>query len=379
VQSIPVFQISSQGTAKQIGAWIHEEKRLELVHLGFPLLKIGNHVLESDLPWVFWDMCPSGFLGRRFAKSQSNLILNADPRTWNALDALRAITEAGEDLSGNLIVGERSLDRWQEVAQADKEWLTQHPGSPLEIAVNEKEFTTLFREGEKSTHPSSLGGERPKIAVHAKGGRGGCFFKFSPPISSEMGQRWSDLLHMEAHCLRTLREAHLSTPYSECGPVIGNRLALISGRYDRTPNSGRLGATTLYWYAASELQNPSLPAPQVVRHLVDQGHLNESDFATVSNVHAFSAALGNNDSHLGNYGLIFDDNGKASMAPFYDILPMALAPMNDELPDDRIVKREAAKWNEPVASWMQTLISLAEKDEHISKPFLDLWRKLIGV
>jgi hypothetical protein len=113
----------------------------------------------------------------------------------------------------------------------------------------------------------------------------------------------------------------------------------------------------------------------VVQALVDDGHLPAEAAHTVAHVHAFSKALGNDDTHLGNYGLVFDDDGKASLAPFFDILPMSLAPRHDELPDARLAP-QTADWAEPIRSWMSSLIAAVDAD--ISAPFKSTWHALIG-
>jgi hypothetical protein len=95
-------------------------------------------------------------------------------------------------------------------------------------------------------------------------------------------------------------------------------------------------------------------------------------------VHAFSAALGNTDAHLGNYGLVFDEDGRASIAPFFDVLPMALAPAHDELPDGRL--RPVPPPQDPVvASWLSELVRRVKADEDISPGFIGLWSRLLGL
>src|SRR5574344_1373406 len=66
----------------------------------------------DGLPWLIQDMRPQGFLGRRFARQHLPHRLSSDPRQWSDDDALLAITQFGDDLPGNLIVGEAALQRY---------------------------------------------------------------------------------------------------------------------------------------------------------------------------------------------------------------------------------------------------------------------------
>lgn len=359
---IPIHQVLETGATRQLGQWEPAARRLELSGPGFPLLGPGTHAVEEELPWVFWDMCPSGFLGRRFARQQHQLALNADPRSWSVGEALRALTEAGEDLQGNLILGARSLERWQSLTQVDE---------PLDV-----DAWLLEPYAGAAPSPSSLGGERPKLLQRtASGGR---IVKFSPPPGTPQGQRWAELLRVEAHCAQTLRSFGVEAVSSALSRSSSGRVVLSIDRFDRLSEGGRRGAVTLYWLAMARHGDVRLPAPEVIAGLVAEGHLGPQALERVTQVHAFSAALGNSDAHLGNYGLVFDEEGHASVAPFFDILPMALAPANDELPDSRL--RARAPPAEPtVTAWLGELVRRVETDAEISAEFRDVWRRHIGV
>jgi hypothetical protein len=51
---------------------------------GFPFLGPGSHQVEGELPWVFDDMAPAGFLGARFANAFPELSLPATRNRWAA-------------------------------------------------------------------------------------------------------------------------------------------------------------------------------------------------------------------------------------------------------------------------------------------------------
>lgn len=73
-----------------------------------------------------------------------------------------------------------------------------------------------------------------------------------------------------------------------------------------------------------------------------------------------------------------DWGGRGELAPFYDILPMVLAPSNDELPDGRLRPRSAGETDPVVASWVSDLLRRVDADKEISRPFIELWRRHIG-
>lgn len=73
----PIAIVREDGVAEDLGRWIAAERVLELDRPGFPFLAVGRHTIEGDLPWLFWDMCPSGYLGRRFAQQFPELHLPA--------------------------------------------------------------------------------------------------------------------------------------------------------------------------------------------------------------------------------------------------------------------------------------------------------------
>ena len=225
----------------------------------------------------------------------------------------------------------------------------------------ERRVLALEREG------SSLGGDRPKI-VTAK-----WLFKYSPPLSSELGARWADLLRTEALCAAVLRAHSIFATESEV-VVVNQRVYLRVRRYDRIESRGRRGATTLYFYAMDRLGDVSLPAPEVVRTLVSDGHLPDSAFDTCSRIHEFSLAIGNTDAHLGNYGLTFDERGQASLAPAFDVLPMVFAPRNDELPDAYVQPR-SSPIPERTRPLVEDLARRIDADHDISAAFKVLWHR----
>jgi hypothetical protein len=100
--------------------------------------------------------------------------------------------------------------------------------------------------------------------------------------------------------------------------------------------------------------------------------------ATVAVVHAFSAAIGNTDAHLGNYALLFDAEGRARLAPFYDITAMVFAPVADELPDERVQPRTTVV-SPGARALFDTLISLVRSSDLLDDDFKARWFRYVGV
>ena len=358
----PIYRVRGDGSVDRLGEWIHSERRLVLERAGFPLHPIGDHRLESELPWVFWEMCPAGYLGAQFARRLPELRLPPDPRLWSAEDCLRAISTHGHELPGNLIVGDESLALFRRWTFDGREAWDQ-----LQALLREE-----FRPGTES----SIGGERPKMVAY-RGDGSSYMLKFSPPLGTRLGDRWGDLLRTEAHCARTLREFRVDA-VNATAHQMRDRVTLTLDRFDRLRNRGRRGATTLYWYAMDRLGDVSGQAPDVVAALVSDGHLDPVARETCARVHAFSAAILNTDTHLANYGLVVDDEGGVRLAPFYDISPMALAPRHNELPDAYLAPPSAPAV-ESIRPWLESLVERVEADVEISTGFKDLWRRQIGV
>ncbi|MBL8911269.1 MAG: HipA domain-containing protein [Archangium sp.] len=228
---------------------------------------------------------------------------------------------------------------------------------------------------------SSLGGERPKVVLHSVGqAKREMLLKFTPPLSTELGTRWSNLLAFEALCAQTL--AGHGIPASGASPATfqripaSDRAGILLPRFDRPTELGRAGAATLYSLAAERGEfEPS--APKVMASLARHGLVREADAETVALVHSFSAAIGNTDAHLGNYALLFDDAGTASLAPIYDVTAMIFAPRADELPDSRVTPRTHAV-PPLVRPLFDTLLSLVDASPHLDTAFKALWLRYVG-
>lgn len=360
-EPVSISRVTRDGHVERLGQWLHDERVLELERPGFPFLGPGRHQLEGELPWIFWDMCPAGYLGRRLQRQRPELRLPEDPRFWSGKDVLHALTHVGSELAGNLLIGDESVE--------------QFLGYQPRPADFEEALTEALREAAIGGAPSSLGGERPKLLYASE--EGALIVKFAPLPSTPQGQRWSDLLRVEALCSRVLRESSVLAAMSGVSPMLG-RTTLRVLRFDRLRGRGRVGVGTLYYLAMERWGEMAISAPEVLSRLHAERAIDVRSVEMCTRVHAFSAAIGNNDAHLGNYALLFDDQGRATLAPIYDVLPMVFAPRNDELPDQWITPR-ATPIDPSVAPWVDALVRAVEAEPEISQSFKELWRRYVGV
>ena len=101
----PLFRISESGAAVSAG---------ELITLAaHQTAWMPMATVVGGLPAELADARPSGFLGRHFAAVHADLRLPPRLSDWSDHHILLAMSRRGEDLPGNLIVGEESFARWQ--------------------------------------------------------------------------------------------------------------------------------------------------------------------------------------------------------------------------------------------------------------------------
>lgn len=363
---VPIHRVRADGGVDRLGEYDPARRALRLDAPGFPLAPPGEHPCPGDLPWVFFDMLPSGFLGRRFAHAFAHLRLPVDASRWSAQQSLRALAEAGHDLSGNLILGDESLRRYEHIfAGGDK----RIPGPDRGEAPT---HFGRFVEGtlDAAGSESSLGGERPKFSLRLSDG-GAWLVKFSPPLSTEAGRRWADILRVELHAAAVAR-AHGYA--SVTGEVIerDGRAFLVLERFDRVVGGGRRGAVTWYWLGSERYG--SVDPDVIADGLRADGALTPEDHARFVRAQSFAEGMGNTDAHAGNYALTIDDAGVSRLAPLYDLAPMALAPRHDELPDAR-VRPWPAPADPDARAMVRDLATRVAGDALISSGFRALWTR----
>ena len=283
----------------------------------------GVSARHDGLPWFLDDMRPQGFMGRTFAHAHPALQLGHDPRHWSDDDVLRAMTLYGDDLPGNLLMGEAAFQRFHGLAAR---------ASRVDSA---EAYPLLAEQAMRGTHPgSSAGGEQPKFCTLTAGRH--VIVKFSPAGDAPADQRLRDLLVCEHLALRTLAQAGLPAAPTQLFMDAG-RVFLESERFDRTPLrddndtglGGRIGMVSLQVYNAEyvgEIDNWAATADRMAaRHL-----LTPADARTLRLLEAYGQLIANTDRHYGNISLVLQDDDWA-LSPTYDMLPMLYAPVGGEL------------------------------------------------
>ena len=306
---LPVMRVDASGKVTSFGRivplpggrfWVDESDGVSEMHQG--------------LPWFLDDMRPQGFMGLTFAQAHPALELAADPRRWSVDDALKALASFGDDLPGNLIVGERAFERFHTL------------GERASQAASPSDYLRMAEQAMQGTLPgSSAGGEQPKFCTAIDGRH--VLVKFSPAGRSEADQRIRDLLVCEHLALQTLDQAGLPAATTQIYSL-GGRVFLESERFDRT-RTGRIGMVSLEVYDAQYVGKVDNWAATANR-MQAQSLLTPQDAGRLCLLEAYGVLIGNTDRHYGNISLLLDQDDW-QLSPTYDMLPMLYAPVNGEL------------------------------------------------
>ena len=325
----------------------------------------GVSARHDGLPWFLDDMRPQGFMGRTFAHAHPALQLGHDPRHWSDDDVLRAMTLYGDDLPGNLIMGEAAFQRFHTL-----------PARASRVASADS-YPALAEQAMRGTHPgSSAGGEQPKFCTITAGRH--VIVKFSPAGDAPADQRMRDLLVCEHLALHTLAQAGLPAAPTQLFMGAG-RVFLESERFDRTPLApdaplgGRIGMVSLQVYNAEyvgEIDNWAATAHRMAaRHLLTQ-----ADARTLRLLEAYGQLIANTDRHYGNISLVLKDDDWA-LSPTYDMLPMLYAPVSGELVPRDFASRPQQPTAATLGEWgeaqrlARVFWQAAAADERVSADF----------
>ncbi len=334
---LPISQVDADGTLQALG-------QLYTVGMatGSRTAFEGDRGVEifEGLPWFVSDMRPEGYLGQQFPRRISEAAPNAQLPTsvapqlpqsihdWSDDHVLRALDWAGHDEPGHLIVGRRALDLH----------LRQPQPQALPKAKKLKRYAELAQASLNADGSmSSAAGEQPKFTqyVQTSSGAAHVIVKFSPADSGEAAQRWRDLLRCEGHALNVLSDHAVQTGVQAAQAAVSHdaqRVYLEVQRFDRVGASGRLGVISL-GAADDHFVGSRRSWIHAAQQLELQRLLSKQDVQRIALLQAFGHLIHNNDMHLGNIALFYDNIGKANfrLAPIYDMLPMRLRPVGQEL------------------------------------------------
>ncbi len=349
----PVWEIGADGKPKERGElhWLHGPA-------SYWETEPGQGLVHDGMPPFIADMAPQGFLGQLFPRRFPELEFPPRIRDWQEHHVFQAVVLRGEDMPGNLVIGNVSMDRF---LQAEA-----RISSP-------EDYPAISRELVERGSGSSAAGEFPKFT--AFDGEHHLLVKFTAGDESPADRRWRDLLLCEHHAATTLADAGIESTLTHLVSQ-GGQLFLEVRRFDREGERGRhpvitLGAIDDAWFGQRDNW------PQAARRLADRGWITPEEQQRILLLEAFGQLIHNNDRHFGNLAFFWEptaETPRLQLAPVYDMLPMALAPAaNGMLP--RAAPEPPAPSAALLPVWDRAL-ELANRfrsrvvsDEHISRDF----------
>lgn len=315
---VSVFLVDAAGLVQSIGA-------IEPLQDTYYALLPGNNGafhLFDGMPYFLRDVRPQGFLGRLEPGKHRDLDLPADILRWTDAQVMKYISRRSEDAPGNLIFGNESYARYLAKLPTVIDYVL---GSSERLA----RYPQMAGQAMQGEQPgSSAGGEQPKftaiIARDTSDTIDHVIVKFSPKVDTASGRRWGDLLICEHLALDVLNAHQIPAARTAIVEAEG-RVFLEVIRFDRHGLSGRLPMAT---FAALDGDLGMLDQgwSAVARELAQRGELSEADVRTVEILDLYGALIGNTDKHHGNIAVAWSMEGRHTLLPAYDMLPMLYRP-----------------------------------------------------
>jgi hypothetical protein len=346
---LPLYRVDEAGHGHAVGELdlvYPEGSALNLKEaLRWPLDDESRDGWFDGLPYPLMDMRPQGFLGRNFAHRHAlGLAVSSNPEEWSESDVAYVLATMGDDLPGDLILGESAYRRFLDSkGAAELSTLTS-----TEVAAS---YPKMAEEAlAQGFAGSSTGGEFPKFIVrrHLNDRIVDVIVKFSGADASSAVQRWADLLVCEHLALSTI-QGQLRIAAAESAILRhAGRTFLEVVRFDRHGEFGRSPVCTLSSINAAIVGSGAAPWTRCAQALQTRGWLSSEDTQRVAQIWWFGRLIANTDMHEGN--LAFRPG--LALAPVYDMLPMLYAPLRGgELPNRAFVP--GLPMPEEVATWRQ--------------------------
>lgn len=364
----------------------HEWGSLTALHGGW-LLEWASPAMRPDwadqvhdhagfcegLPFFLVDLRPQGFLGRAAARRlPGSLGLPSDPRDWSDDQTLFYLREQGDDLPGNLTLGDGPTERALNACPPD-------PITPETRATRYPELAAQANAGEPVG--SSVEGEQPKFTAWLRQPSDGRVFsvlvKFTDRLDTPTGRRWADLLAAEAIALDVLTWASRGDAEANHPQTFDfdNRRFYELPRFDRLGSHGRRGVVSLRaLHDAGFTGGDTHDWAVAAAGLRERGWIGESDLRAVRLRRLFGRLIGNTDMHFGNLAFFLEPELPLRLAPTYDMLPMLWAPRpGDATPAPEFTPLapmpvELDLWPE-AATMAERFWSLVEADARVSDVF----------
>jgi len=348
---LPVYEIDAQARGSQI-AILHG-----VLPDGFYVESLAPSVdsgFHKDLPYWLNELRPSGFLGRLVPLQHPELDLPRDVRNWSADQTLRYLANFGWNLSGDLIVGDPAFQRYVSLAQ--------DPQNAVSVKARKRRYPVLASDALAAGTPgSSAGGEQPKFLATKLPSGSSVLVKFSPPRSSALARRASDLLVAEHLALKVLGEHGKSASKSEL--VDSNAQTFLEvERFDRFASGGRAGVLSLLALDA-EFVGRMRNWTDSVERLAEVGVLPRPLVTEAAWLELFGHLIANTDMHGGNLSFTMRGNRVLALAPVYDMGPAQYAGLQGHL--GNVVFRPPTPTPSMATIW-----------ESVSRAALDFWGRV---
>ena len=311
---IPVYRVTAEGRIRALGTLVPVRPE------GFVMRQEDGVTQHSEgLPWWLFDMRPQGYLGRVYAARHGpELDLPERLVDWTDTHALRALLAHGHDVTGNLLLGDTARDRF----------LAAPVPEPITEELKAAEYARLALEAARGEMPgSSAGGEQPKFTAFAMtvDGPRQVIVKFTELEEGPVTERWRDLLLAEHLALETLCAAGIPAAKTEIFDHGGQRFLEVE-RFDRIGEMGRRALISLAALDAEFVGAGASSWPIIAHRLAAGGQIRLDAADGAELLWAFGILIGNSDMHTGNLSFVSEHGRPYSIAPAYDMTPMAFAP-----------------------------------------------------
>jgi len=315
---LPVFEVLPDGRSRRLG-----ELR-PLMHHSFALWSsnLESAQVFPDLPYFLDDARPAGFMGRLVPQRHPEMGLPEDIQMWSADICLRYLCRHGWNLPGSLIVGDDAFRRYLEQAAA--------PADRVDIGTRKTMYPKMANDMLLlGAAGSSAAGEQPKFIATRYPDHVPVVVKFSPPTTSEVGERLADLLICEHLALETIR-AHGQAAAISTLIQADHRVFLEVERFDRTSDGGRRGLLSLHCLHAKFIGNIT-NWTAAVEALAKIKKVPQDCVDKVRWLEVYSKLIANNDRHFGNISFMANGLEITELAPAYDVLPMLFVPRGHQV------------------------------------------------
>lgn len=313
----PLWRVQEDGQVQRIGLLSFlARNQIHVEAKGVDLL--FEPTGAQELPWFLSPLRAQGFLGRLHAEHLAAMGLSSSIEHWDTHAILVAAMHT-HDAPGSLLLG----DAPQGGTGATPCLPDDKTGAVLDALC--ADIARTLPAG------SSAGGEQPKFLAVTQDGDP-VLVKFSPPLGTPFGDRWSDLLHAEALSSAVLQRHGQAAAACKVITTL-KRTYLLVKRFDRVGSTGRQHVAALGAVHAAFVPGPYVNWVATCEALVRQGRLPASDARAAAFMLAFGRLIGNTDMHSGNASfrvkgesLADIASGRFELTPAYDMLPMRWKP-----------------------------------------------------